>query len=134
MKTRLMLTAALAALALATSCGIHQGIRRDSDTTNSFEYKLDVQELQYQRTAMGSATILSVFCLIPLGQDQYATAMADLLKNADLKKNEVLANYRDDFGFTGFPYIFCNQRLTVSADVIAVTPRGGPSAGSVAAP
>jgi hypothetical protein len=119
-------TSLLASLVLlSTSCGFHQGIRRDSDTEHDFQYRMEVADVQVSRTASGSSEIGSLFCLIPLGNDPYKTAMENLHKNANLQKNEVLANYRDDMGITGLVYLWCNFRLTVSADVLTLTPKGG---------
>ena len=125
MKSRLLLLIAATVTLASIGCGFHGGIRRDVDTRNDFQYKMDITEVQYTRTASGSSNIGSLFCFIPFGDDPYKNAMADLQKNAALKKNEVLANYRDDQGITGLIYLYCNFRLTVSADVLTLTPSGG---------
>jgi hypothetical protein len=120
----------IAAMLLASSCGFHQGVRRDSDTRNDLQYRLDVSGVQYSRTASGSSDIGSLFCLIPFGTDPYKTAMENLQKDAKLQKNEVLTNYRDDMGLSGIVYIWCNFRLTVSADVLTLTPKDGGGGGA----
>jgi hypothetical protein len=105
-----------------TGCGVHGGLRRDADTDHSFQYRMEVAGVETVRTASGSSNIGSVFCLIPIGSDPYKNAIEELHKNAKLQRNEVLVNFRDDIGFTGVMYLWCNSRLTVSADVVALTP------------
>lgn len=83
---------------------------------------MDVAGIECARTASGSSDIGSLFCLIPFGSDPYKNALEALHRNAALKRNEVLVNFRDDSGRTRIAYLWCNDRLTVSADVVALTP------------
>ncbi len=128
MKSRFALFAVVGVVSafFASGCGFHGGLRRDADTQNDFQYKMDVSQVEYKGSASGTSDIGMLFCLIPFGSDPYKTAMENLQKDAKLKPNEVLVNFRDDQGFTGIAYIWCTSRLTVSADVIQLTPTNGP--------
>jgi hypothetical protein len=120
----------LGVLALS-GCGLHVGFVRDSDTETHLGYSMNVSSIQYKRTASGSADIGSVFCLIPFGADPYKQASEQLLKNAALAENEILVNHREDRGLTGIPYLWCNFRYTISADVVRLTPAPPPPAPTV---
>ena len=123
MKMQWVVVTAVAAIA-ATGCGVRSGFLRDSATVNDFQYRMDVSGVQYLRQASGSSSIGSVLCAIPLNNSLYKTAMANLYNDARLQPNEVLVNFREDTGITSYVGVYCNQNLTLSADVVHLTPTG----------
>ena len=124
MKFRNLIIGAVAVVAGA-GCGVNSGFLRDSGTLNSFQYRMDVSSISYVRQAAGSSAIGSVFCAIPVGRDLYKNAMQELYANAQLKPNETLVNFREDSSTTVYLGFYCTTELTLSADVVALTPTGG---------
>lgn len=107
---------------LGTACGGNAGFIRDGASRQSFDYQMDVQAVRHVRTVSGSADIGKVLCLMPLGEDIYKWAMEDLYADAKLAPNQVVVNLREDHAFLGIVPLFCRWTLTISGDVIEVTP------------
>ncbi len=115
-------------------CGSTSGFLRDSATLTQAEFKMDVSQIRYSRSVSGSAKVGEALCSIPLDEDQYKRAMEALYGSAQLKTNEVLTNFREDEVFSWFLGFYCQKTLTISADVIDVTPSGfvaSPGSGSL---
>ncbi|MBX5480673.1 MAG: hypothetical protein IRZ16_02315 [Myxococcaceae bacterium] len=127
MQRLFMRGAVLAAMVFASGCGLRNGFIRDSVTAQEFRFNLNVRSVQHLRTVEGTATLGLLFCAIPLEERLYARAMEDLYQNAKLKENEVLVNLREDTGQTFYLGLFCQQRLTVSADVVRITTDAAPA-------
>lgn len=117
-----------------SGCGFRQGLLRDSQTLQAVNLRMDISQVHYQRAARGSESIGMLFCSIPLGDGQYAKAMQELHEQARLEPNEILVNFREDHAFTMFLGFWCTQKVTVSADILRVTPSPGASAGWAPAP
>lgn len=108
-------------LALLTSatcgCGTSLGFLRDSTTSQTFKYEMNLKEIKMQRTVSASTEAKTIVCLIPTdGDPPYATAMERLHTEAKLGPNEVLVNIREDKRILVY-LIYCKHRLTLSADV-----------------
>ncbi len=101
----------------ASGCGTNLGFLRDSTTSQTFKYQMDLKELSMQRTVQASTEAKTIVCLIPTdGDPPYATAMERLHQEAKLGPNEVLVNIREDKRILVY-LIYCKHRLTISADV-----------------
>jgi hypothetical protein len=110
-----------AILALVLSgCGVRSGFLRDSHTLNQIDVRVDVNSVHYVRQARGQSSVGMLFCSIPIGPAQYATAMEELFHEAKLQPNELLVNYREDLAFTAYAFVWCRQTVTVSADIVRV--------------
>ena len=113
----------VSALALATlaGCGRNSGFLRDANTVNEHQFRMEIAAQRYARSASGSSSIGSLFCLIPMSNGAYRDAMAALHADAKLQTNEVLENIREDHAFVSY-ILYCEDNLIVSADVYQVTP------------
>ena len=78
----------------------------------------------------GSAGVGLLFCSIPLGTESYRRAMEELNRHASLKPNQVLANLREDTAYRVYLGFYCTADLTISADILELTPSesGAPAA------
>ena len=118
---RPVLWTALLALAIAPGCGRTSGFLRDVNNINEHQFRMEIAAERYARSASGSASIGSLFCLVPLNNGAYRDAMATLHAQARLQKNEVLQNLREDHAFV-FYALYCEDDLILSADVYEVVP------------
>jgi len=115
---------------VTSGCGVSRGFLRDARTRNDFEYRMDVTRFRYLRTIHAAADKSSVFCIIPTASAQYMRAMDGLLSAAELGPNQVLSNIREDHDSLLLPPFYCAETLTLSADVIEVSPAGASTAGA----
>jgi len=113
-------------LAVAVGCGYSHGFIRDSMTTHEVRYNINVVSQRFIKTASGSSNEGSIFCFIPVSGDLYKRAMDDLYAHAALGPNQTVNNLREDHQSVWYLFFFCNDRLTVSGDVVEFTP-GPPS-------
>jgi TPR repeat protein len=120
----------LPVLLLLAGCSYSTGFIREASTTHSFSYAMPISGQAYLKSARGSASEDKVLCFINTSAGQvYARAMDELLSMAALKPNQILASVREDRDHFLFPPFFCSVTLTLSADVIEITPTVGmPSA------
>ena len=109
-------------LVALSSCGFRTGFLRDSQTLNQIDVRLDASSVQLVRQARGTHNIGMLFCTIQFGDAHYASAMEDLMTVAHLGPNEILMNYREDNALTTYLGFWCNSQLTISADVVRITP------------
>ncbi|MFN7131357.1 MAG: hypothetical protein ACK4N5_04700 [Myxococcales bacterium] len=128
-----IVVAALAALLLG-GCGVRTGFLRDSRTSQELRFDMQISSVRYVKTVSASSDVGLLFCSIPLSDDAYSNAMQRLYTSAQLKENEFLAHFREDQGFTWYLGFYCRMGLTISADVLHVTPVHGRVHGSAAAP
>jgi hypothetical protein len=120
-------TFALCALAVA-GCGLNHGFIRDDTSAHELKYEMKISGQRFIKTASGSATDGSVLCFIPISSEVYKRAMDDLYANADLGPNQDLINLREDHGIRSWFFVYCTGALTISGDVIELTPEGSPAA------
>lgn len=120
------LFATVLVVSLLASCGTRSGFLRDSSSSNEFQYQMDLVQVTHERTVAGAAEIGMVFCSIPIGSDQYKRAFEELHLKAALNANEMLINFREDSGFTAFLGFYCTHQVTISADVVKLTPKTPP--------
>lgn len=119
-----------------TGCGTTSGFLRDASTVNQHQYRQDVKTVTYLRSVHGSSTIGSFFCIMPVsgGVGLYKDAMVQLHRMAALQPNQVLENIREDHESTAYLVFFCTKTLTLSADVVELTPADEAHAAPQAAP
>jgi hypothetical protein len=117
--------AALWAVGLGLSgCGTTGGFLRDSHTITEAEFKMEVGQIRYSRSVSGTAKLGEALCVIPLNDSAYMHAMENLYSQARLGPNEVLTNFREDSAFLWYLGFYCQKMITISADVLEVTPAG----------
>jgi hypothetical protein len=125
------LKAVLAMGALAASgCGSTHGFLRDSQSITQSQFRMEVSQIRYSRSASGSAKMGEALCLIPLNEAAYQHAMENLYGTARLGPNEVLTNFREDTSYLSYLGFYCVKQLTISADVMEVTPAGASAPGA----
>lgn len=109
--------ALLAALAL-TSCGVNQGLVRETMA----EVRITGPGFRLVKTDVRAAlTVTSILCIIPLDTRIYTKLMAAVHKGAQLKENQTLINIREDFSVRSF-LLWCESDYALSADVIEFGP------------
>lgn len=117
----------LALCAALSGCGYSSGGLRGANSSVDVQIRIDASRVAYVKTVTGSATTRTVFCLMPVNDgNRYSGAMAELRDAARLKPNQFLANVREDT-VTMFYLFFCSTELTVSAEIVEVTPSVAPS-------
>ena len=109
----------------ATGCGSTDGFLRDSHTITENQFKMEVSQIRYSRSVSGTAKVSEALCVIPLGDSAYMHAMENLYSTARMGPNEVLTNFREDHTFLTYLGFYCQKAITISADVMEVTPAGG---------
>jgi len=103
----------------SSGCSLRGGLVRDSITS----VQLDDAGFEYVQTGI-QATMSrgSIFCSIGLPpNDLYARLMSELHYQAELKRNETFVNLREDASLTSIFGLYCNETVTLSADVIRFT-------------
>jgi hypothetical protein len=125
------LTAVAALSLIVCSCGVRSGFLRDAHTLQQIDIRMEVSQVRYLRSASGDAGVGLLFCTIPLGDTMYRAAMQDLMDDAKLGPNEILVNLREDHAFTTWFGVFCREKVTISADVMALTASGSAPAPAV---
>ncbi len=111
-----------ALLVSLAGCGFNSGFIRDSTSAQVMDYRMELSASRYVRSVQGSATDGSILCIFPLNGEQYTRAMNELYRAAALKPNETLQNLRQDSA-TRIYIVYCTHSLTISGDVIEVTPK-----------
>ena len=109
----------------AMGCGSTSGFLRDSHTITENQFKMEVSQIRYSRSVSGTAKVGEALCVIPLGDSAYMHAMENLYSTARMGPNEVLTNFREDHSFLTYLGFYCQTMITISADVMEVTPVGG---------
>ena len=107
-----------------TGCGFSHGFIRDSTTEHSFRYEMNLGGIRFVKAVYGSATHGLLLCIIPLSGDMYRRAMEDLYAEAQLQPNQIVVNLREDHSLKAFLFFYCSSQVTVSGDVIELTPAG----------
>ena len=103
----------------SSGCSLRGGLVRDSITS----VQLDDAGFEYVQTGV-QATMSrgSIFCSIAIPpNDLYARLMSALHDQAQLRRNETFVNLREDIIVTSIIGLYCNETVTLSADVIRFT-------------
>jgi hypothetical protein len=103
--------------------GTTSSIRRDHGEL-LLPTRMSLDGFQHIRPVSGSATTGSAFCAFPLGDALYGEAMRDLYAHVQLGPNQILLNLREDRADRRYFGLYCSSTLTVSADVVQLTPQG----------
>ncbi|MBM4356295.1 MAG: hypothetical protein FJ109_21310 [Deltaproteobacteria bacterium] len=104
---------------ILNSCGYTGGFLRDSVTMHQMNYNMNFQFVQFVRTVKGQAYGGAVFCVIPVGDDLYSSAMEDLYLNVGkMAPNQMIINLREDVRHRVFAGFYCDKRVTVSGDLV----------------
>lgn len=111
-----------ALLSTMAGCGLNSGFIRDSSSAQVMDYRMEISASRYLRSVSGSASDGAILCIFPIDGQQYTRAMNELYAAAALKPNEALQNLREDHSFR-FYLFYCKNTLTVSGDVMELTPK-----------
>jgi hypothetical protein len=123
---------------VVVGCGYNSGFLHDTSTGNQISFHVEAASERYSRTVSGSSSIGAILCFIPLDEGLFKQAMQALHDEAHLKPNEALQDVRVDYDPVSY-LVYCNRRLTISADVYEMIAPGGaaptvPSPGAEAPP
>jgi hypothetical protein len=106
-------------ITLSTGCSLRSGLVRDSITT----VQLDDVGFQYVQTGLNATKSRGyLLCIIGLPpHDMYHQLMSSLHDQAQLVKNETFVNLREDSTTMSLFGLYCEEKVTLSADVIRFT-------------
>lgn len=118
-------TLVVMALVACACSGTISSIRRDEGEL-ILPTRMSLTGFQHVRPVSGSAVAGSAFCAFPLGDALYSEAMRDLYAHVHLEPNQILLNVREDWADRRYFGLYCSRKLTVSADVVQLTPSTAP--------